>query len=302
MDRVRNWCFTLNNYTETQWGDVTGVAMDEDCKYLVVGKEKGESGTPHLQGYIEFAKPMRMSAVKRYFGCDSMHLEKRRGTPKEASDYCKKDGDFFEHGQLSKKRQGERKDLDGMWQMLKERKSFYEIVDSNPRLLRYSKAMTMGAFLVAQRLSRTFRKLTVTVLWGKGGTGKTRMVYDKHGYDQVFCLTQPSGQQTWWDGYEGQKVLLIDDFYGWLKWGFFLRVLDGHPLRLGIKGAHTWAGYEQVYITSNKHPDSWYEAHSLDDPEFKRRITEVIRMGEPEPAQVDFFNLLGADVIDLSQE
>ena len=35
----------------------------------------------------------------------------------------------------------------------------------------------------------------------------------------VFKITQDA--YPWWDGYEGQKILLIDDFYGWVKWGTF---------------------------------------------------------------------------------
>jgi hypothetical protein len=53
-------------------------------------------------------------------------------------------------------------------------------------------------------------------------------------------------------------VLLIDDFYGWIKYGFLLKVLDIYPLRLAVKGSHAYACWETVYITSNKAPETWY--------------------------------------------
>jgi len=54
MQRVnlRNWCFTLNNPPED-------FSLDAKCKdfkvrYCIVQLERGDSGTLHLQGYVEF--------------------------------------------------------------------------------------------------------------------------------------------------------------------------------------------------------------------------------------------------------
>ena len=66
---ARRWSWTLNNYTEA---DVTklkelGEAIgneDSAIRYLIFGKEIGEQGTPHLQGYIEVTSPKRMSGIK----------------------------------------------------------------------------------------------------------------------------------------------------------------------------------------------------------------------------------------------
>ena len=93
MSSSRNWCFTLNNYTAEDEARLASLS----CKYIVYGREVGESGTPHLQGYVEFNKGRKFEKVKSLLG-DSVHLEMRRGTSKEASDYCKKDGNFFRTG------------------------------------------------------------------------------------------------------------------------------------------------------------------------------------------------------------
>ena len=65
-----------------------------------MGKEKGKSGTPHLQGYIELLSRKRMSTLKESVKISRMHLERRSGTPQEAAQYSKKDGDFWEHREI----------------------------------------------------------------------------------------------------------------------------------------------------------------------------------------------------------
>lgn len=83
----RAWCYTLNNYTD---GDIIKLESLEALRH-VCSREVGESGTPHLQGYIRFAKPCRFSWWKNQF--PSLHVEQRRGTEIEAVQYCLKDQD-----------------------------------------------------------------------------------------------------------------------------------------------------------------------------------------------------------------
>ena len=93
--KVRGWCFTINNYTDEEFNKLQHV----DCQYIVYGIEKGESGTPHLQGYVHYKNQVRPSTVKATIGTRA-HIEARKGTVAEAVDYCKKDGTFFERGKI----------------------------------------------------------------------------------------------------------------------------------------------------------------------------------------------------------
>ena len=85
MSRTRNWVFTINNFSDVE----QEACQKLECSYIVVGTEVGASGTPHLQGYVEFANAKTMTAVKKLLG-GRAHLEPRKGTPLQASDYCKK--------------------------------------------------------------------------------------------------------------------------------------------------------------------------------------------------------------------
>lgn len=68
--KTRNWCFTINNYTEQELEQMEHL---ENCK-MVFGKEVGENGTPHLQGYIQFPTPRTLSGVKKLTS-KRIHLE-----------------------------------------------------------------------------------------------------------------------------------------------------------------------------------------------------------------------------------
>jgi len=105
--RGKYWCFTLNNYNQNheelliELGDGTTNGVD----YLVFGRERGDSGTPHLQGFIAFRNRKRFGVVRGVLpsGC---HIELARGTPVQAAEYCKKEGDYNEYGTLPDRNRG----------------------------------------------------------------------------------------------------------------------------------------------------------------------------------------------------
>jgi len=254
--------------------------LPRGIRYGVWQMEKGsKSGYIHIQAYVELTKPQRLSWLKNTLKRDDLHAEVRKGTRDQARTYCMKEDSRiegpWEEGSWESGGQGRRTDLDEVYHMLKDRKSLLEVLDEHPgTYIRCARGIKDAKFLIDQGQSKHFRIVKTTVLFGSAGCGKTRTVYDLEGYDNVFKLDQCDGA-VWFDGYAGEDILLIDDFYGWIKWGMFLNILDGYPLRLPVKGSFAWANWTKVYITSNRAPGTWYERGS--PPELKRRIFKVLK-------------------------
>lgn len=113
--RAKFWCFTLNNYTQNDL-DRLGVEID-GVNYLVIGKEVGESGTPHLQGTICFDQRKRLPQVKAVVG--EAHCTVTRYLL-QSIEYCKKDGDIIEWGVVPNETKKERSDLEDFKKSVKE--------------------------------------------------------------------------------------------------------------------------------------------------------------------------------------
>jgi len=83
-----------------------------------------------------------------------------------------------------------------------------------------------------------------------------------------------SNAGCWWDGYEGQHTVIIDEFYSWLRYDFFLRLTDRYPLQVETKGGVVQFVSHRIVFTSNTPPTAWYPSIQ-DRGAFDRRIGVV---------------------------
>lgn len=93
-----NYCLTLNNWTEEEYQNIVSSFSSDSSNKWIIGKEVGESGTPHLQIFISFKKKQRFTAVKKM--CDRFHIEAAKGNQLQNIKYCSKDGDFIHSSNL----------------------------------------------------------------------------------------------------------------------------------------------------------------------------------------------------------
>jgi hypothetical protein len=89
--RSKRWCLTLNNPLPEEIEALTDLVPNGTCGYVLLGSERGECGTPHLQGYVEFSKRMTLRALKRVPGMARAHMEIAIGSSAQNRKYCTKE-------------------------------------------------------------------------------------------------------------------------------------------------------------------------------------------------------------------
>lgn len=280
----KQWCFTINNYTlETVMHIREKAQEDNKLQYIVFQPERGAEGTPHLQGYIAFINRKAMSTVKNWLGDQRAHLEVTRGTPKQASEYCKDetfdpDAGFgmFEHGELpiELNLQGRSNRLLKLKQAIDEGQHFMDVANAEPEL--FSVAMNNHNALQKYETHVTPKRTKQTafvVLHGESGTFKSfGLRYINNAYH-----LQPGHSGLWFGGYvpNVHQCVLMDDFDGrWCRPGDLKRLINHLPCTVEVKGAHSQFRATAVYLTSNWSPLTWWKDPKPQDMEpIQRRIT-----------------------------
>lgn len=268
----KSWVFTINNPSADEIDIIKAIPVKRMC----AGMETGESGTEHIQGAVVFNRTHRLNAVRQMLG-GRAHVEKMRGTW-EQQDYCLKDGNIIRVEDNSQ--QGERTDLHMWVNDMKSGKSFEDLLDKHTScMIRYGRFHEKYTARLLKDQTKNFRNVKVTVLWGPGGTGKTKRVLYNNDGSRKDVFKAPYDFK-WWCNYDGEKSILLDEFKGAkCSFEYWKELVDGHQLKLPVKGSHTYANWEHVYITSNYHPDDWWMHVDLEsNSEFARRITEIIEM------------------------
>lgn len=266
----KRWCFTLNNPTPEEERDIREIPVNL-IDYMIVGREVGERGTPHLQGFINFAKKKTMPGVKAMVGVRA-HVEKAKGTDEQNRDYCSKDGDVLIEVGAPRVR-GARTDLQTAVSTLIETRSLKVVAERQPEVfVKYYRGL--GQLIKTRDLEvKRDWKTQVHVAWGPPGCGKSR--WARQFADESATYWKSRGK--WWDGYTGQEVVVLDDFYGWVPYDELLRLCDRYPLIVETKGGSTQFLARTLLITSNKGPQEWYSQECVPIADaLYRRITTLI--------------------------
>lgn len=244
--RSRNWCFTYNNYTEDVFTTIKGHAQDA-CKYAIIGKEKGELGTPHLQGYLCYRNAKTFDQVKKKLG-PGAHLERAKGTANDSRNYCSKDGDFWETGELPEKSGG-----DSLLEKIKKNKRLLDETIPLDTLIEDGTLSAYSYLLIKRtRMERAINADPYTPedvrglwIWGDPGTGKTRHVW------ATYPGLYEKAQNKWFDGYTGEETILLDDLDTNILGHYLKRWMDRYPVKGEVKGGTIQLQHKLFVVTSN---------------------------------------------------
>jgi len=268
---LQYWMFTINNPQEE---DIPPNVWD-DVMYVIWQHEQGENGTEHIQGYVAFNIKKSISWLKA--NCDARaHWEGRKGTHEEAKAYCSKEDTRLDGpwtwGSDDKipKKKGERTDLKRVYEKLSTGSTEFDIMtdpDLFPVWARYYRAIERYELL--NQPKRNWITFT-QVYWGTSGCGKTRRAHyeaslkdDGSVGEPYYVLRKPQGSAVYWDGYKGEKHIIIDEFYGWIPRTMMQVLCDRYPAIIDTKGGARNFTAKKIWITSNDPPEQWWHRAGL---------------------------------------
>lgn len=278
---LRRFVFTLNNWTQEEYEKIKNMK----CQWMIIGKEVGEQGTPHLQGACILGSQMSFSQVKTLIGSRA-HIASMAGTPEQNIAYCsKEDLEPFVKGTLPT--QGKRTDLHSVTERVLAGESLRSLAQDEDigaiAIVKFHKGLT-----ILRSLTRPPRTGPPKVFWlhGSTGTGKTRSCFDagKLLVPTIDDIWISSGGLRWFDGYDGQPVAILDDFRSKhvVNFAFLLRLLDRYPFDVEFKGGFVKWTASTIFITCPDPPDVCFAKRLEHVPEdiaqLHRRITKVFDM------------------------
>lgn len=269
--RSRKWLITINNPKEKGFSheEIKKILKGKfkNLEYWCMSDEVGENGTYHTHIFIVLTNCITFTSLQNKFD-GKAHLDSCKGSNQQNRDYVfklakweksKKAETNIKHtheedGEMPIEQQGERNDINHLWDMVKEGLSNYEIIDLNPSYaLKEDVIETMRFNIHNQKFGNIWREVECIYIDGKGGSGKSRNIVERNGgYKNVYRVTDYLHP---FDGYCGQDIIIFEEFrYKDAKFSLsaFLGIIDGHPCQLPARYHNRQACYTKVYVISNR--------------------------------------------------
>lgn len=276
MTSAMNYQFTLNNYTQAQLEHLLTVK----CRYIGFGKELAPTtGTPHLQGLVMWTGGKTTSACVAALGVGPLHVEVAISSY-DLYVYNKKDEEYFEAGRppISKKRQGEQgaEYWEEILALCKQGK-----ISECPPKLQVMSMKNLDYIYKKELLSRklpAFTDMDCRWYWGDTGSGKSRSAREE------FPDAYLKMCNKWWDGYDDEETVLIEDFdqahsvlcHHLKLWS------DCYPFIGEVKQASRKIRPKRVIITSNWSPEDIWQALPDLEPILRRfKVTKFSKLKMP---------------------
>lgn len=270
--QARYWFATIAcKHNNEQWTPTSGL-LDDQITYIKGQREIGAEGYEHWQMVIYCSKKIRLNSLKEKIPKWS-HLEQCKS--QAAEDYVWKDdtavlGTRFEHGIKSSK-----KPKHNMDEILHNAKIGNMNDIPSEIIIRHYSTIKKISTDFGQCIERP--GIQVIIHWGITGSGKTHDAYYAS-KSMAGGFFRKSSTTKWWDGYQSEENILIDEFDGQsIGITHFLQWCDWYPMQVEIKGGSANLFAKSFYITSNIDPKEWWpEANQMHKDAFRRRITNVI--------------------------
>lgn len=271
--KFRRIVFTINNYSEKEFCNV----ILWTPKWLIVARETGETGTPHLQGAAILGREMTLGQLKAIPGLGRAHIETMRGQPIDSLNYCtKEDRQAFQSGTIP--RPGTRTDLTSIVNRVQAGQSLTDLAgdtDGAVAVVKYHRGLT-----ALRSLCTPPRTSPPVVLWLYGATGVGKTASAIHFLESVLSIPYwiTSTDLKWFDGYDGHEAVIFDDLRSsHSSFSFLLRILDRYRLSVPRKGGFLEWVPKLIIITCPYSPTRLWNLRTEEQlGQLTRRITGIL--------------------------
>lgn len=253
----------------------------------IVAREQHKDGHWHIHA-VAYAADGTVISNARQLDINGKHCNMQAArNPNRVTKYCTKDGDWISDGDINKPNEASETQPKltnaEIGKRLLAGETLRSLVDEHPELIvRYDKIQRA---MLSYELDGNppERDVKAIWIWGPSGIGKSRSIWTKYGH-KAYWAGLTGGK--WFDGYNGQAVVVFDDYdASRFQYHELLRLLDRYPLRVEVKGGYTTAKWTVVCITSVNPPQQVYP--NKYDQQLARRITAI----ELDGSEADAFNL-----------
>lgn len=280
--RFRSFAFTGNNMDTEARRDLEGVLKAAGAIHIVMGMEKGASGTPHIQGNVYWGNAKTFKAARTILkGC---HVSATRMIEKSV-EYCKKEGNFTEWGTLPLlsakargKMGGEKEKIRWSTALNHLKAGRMELVDPQIQVQHFGNLLKIKDHYMAQVWPQ-YRFDLRECFWffGKAGTGKTRMAKKMLGGHEHRAYYKVPDTGKWFDNVNlEQSVIIMDDFapdHTRIVGAMMKQWYDSPMCRVETKGGSVMVNFAAGVVTSNYRLDQCFSG--VDYEAMARRFVQV---------------------------
>lgn len=301
--RARRFCFTLFTYDTASLSRIVSLKDTVFSKIVYQEEKAPDTGRLHIQGFIVFKKQVRISQAKEVLG-PTAHLEVAKGNDRQNYVYCTKGdcrtGAFsYSYGDFESGGPGKRSDLAPVVEAIKSGASLEEINSNySEAVIRFGRGIQLSRSLWKSKNAKASFECVVICVWGPAGCGKSMYVRDYCNRWGLSYYSKPPGQASapaqWFDGYDGERALILDDFCdSQVPYRELLIWLDVYKHRVQVKGGFVVREWTHVLFTSNSNPIDWYSPalkYSERQP-LRRRLDHIFESKDGPPFCSEQFSI-----------